>query len=71
MRKMLAIWLLVPFIGISQVKNVMNTTRIFPKQEKIAEFEKALAAHAQKYHTGDWKWRVWYPGPISMNDAGS
>jgi len=60
MRKMLAIWLLVPFIGISQVKNVMNTTRIFPKQEKIAEFEKALAAHAQKYHTGDWKWRVWY-----------
>jgi len=57
---MLAIWLLVPFIGISQVKNVMNTTRIFPKQEKIAEFEKALAAHAQKYHTGDWKWRVWY-----------
>ena len=38
----------------------MNTTRIFPKQEKIAEFEKALAAHAQKYHTGDWKWRVWY-----------
>jgi hypothetical protein len=60
MRKMLAIWLLVPFIGLSQVKNVMNTTRIFPKQEKIAEFEKALAAHAQKYHTGDWKWRVWY-----------
>jgi hypothetical protein len=60
MRKMLGIWLLLPFIGFSQVKNVINSTRIFPKQEKIAEFEKALAAHAQKYHTGDWKWRVWY-----------
>jgi len=32
---------------------------LFPRQDKIAEFEKALAAHAQKYHTGDWKWRVW------------
>ncbi len=57
---MLAIWLLIPFIGFSQAKNVINSTRIFPKQEKIAEFEKAIAAHAQKYHTGDWKWRVWY-----------
>ena len=37
----------------------MNTTRIFAKPEKIAELEKALAAHAQKYHTGNWKWRVW------------
>ena len=25
----------------------------------MLEFEKALSAHAQKYHTGDWKWRVW------------
>jgi hypothetical protein len=59
MRKMLALWLLIPFIGFSQVKNVINAVRVFPKQEKTAEFEKALAAHAQKYHTGDWKWRVW------------
>jgi hypothetical protein len=59
MRKMLAFCLLIPFIGFSQVKNVLNATRVFPKQEKIAEFEKALAAHSQKYHTGDWKWRVW------------
>jgi hypothetical protein len=59
MRKMLVIWLLVPFIGISQVKNVINSTRVFAKPEKVAEFEKALADHAQKYHTGDWKWRVW------------
>lgn len=59
MRKLLAICLLVPFVGFSQVKNVLNATRVFPKQDKITEFEKALANHAQKYHTGDWKWRVW------------
>jgi hypothetical protein len=59
MRKLLAVCLLVPFIGLCQVKNVLNGTRVFPKQEKIGEFEKALAAPAQKYHTGDWKWRVW------------
>jgi hypothetical protein len=59
MKKLLAICLLIPFIGLSQVKNVINATRVFPKQEKLAEFEKALASHAQKYHTGDWKWRVW------------
>jgi hypothetical protein len=59
MRKLLAICLLIPFIGFSQVKNVLNTTRVFPRQDKLAEFEKALASHAQKYHTGDWKWRVW------------
>jgi hypothetical protein len=59
MRKMLAFCLLIPVIGFSQVKNVINVTRVFPKQEKIAEFEKALASHSQKYHTGDWKWRVY------------
>jgi hypothetical protein len=59
MRKMLVICLLAPLIGLSQAKNVINSTRVFAKPEKIAEFEKALANHAQKYHTGDWKWRVW------------
>ena len=59
MRKLLAVFLLVPFIGFSQVKNVLNGTRVFPRQDKISEFEKALANHAQKYHTGDWAWRVW------------
>ncbi len=36
----------------------MSSFRAFPKADKVLEFEKALAAHAQKYHTGDWKWRV-------------
>lgn len=59
MRKMLVIWLCIPLFGLGQAKNVVNSTRVFAKPDKIAEFEKALAAHAQKYHTGDWKWRVW------------
>ncbi|QBZ98048.1 hypothetical protein [Flavobacterium sangjuense] len=50
--------LLIPFLGISQSKNVISTNRIFPKVDKVLEFEKALANHAQKYHTGDVRWRV-------------
>jgi len=50
--------MLVPLLGISQNKNVVSADRYFPKNDKVLEFEKALAAHAQKYHTGDWSWRV-------------
>ncbi|MBY0477223.1 MAG: hypothetical protein K2Q24_06230 [Chitinophagaceae bacterium] len=57
--KLFALVLLtVPFAAISQTKNVISTHRVFPKIDKIVEFEKALAAHAQKYHTGDNHWRV-------------
>jgi len=59
MRKILALLMLLPFIGFSQTKNVLNATRVFPRMDKLAEFDKALTNHAQKYHTGDWKWRVW------------
>src|SRR6476620_7268957 len=58
MRKLFIVILLIPVLGIGQAKNVVNSTRVFPKIDKVAEFEKALTAHAQKYHTGDWKWRV-------------
>ncbi|MHA4806931.1 hypothetical protein ACX0G9_02430 [Flavitalea flava] len=58
MRKLLIIWLLLPLTGLSQVKNVVSAERYFPKMDKMLEFEKALSNHAQKYHTGDWKWRV-------------
>jgi hypothetical protein len=58
MRKIFLLCMLIPVIGISQNKNVLNTFRVFPKNEKLLEFEKAFTAHAQKYHTGDWKWRV-------------
>lgn len=50
--------MLIPFLGISQTKNVISTSRVFPKIDKQLEFEKALATHAQKFHTGDVKWRV-------------
>jgi hypothetical protein len=52
------ILLLLPVFGIAQTKNVLSTHRVFPKVDKVAEFEKAIAAHAQKYHTGDVHWRV-------------
>jgi len=73
--------MLVPLLGIGQAKIVLSTFRVFAKPEKNAELEKALAAHAQKYHTGDWKWRVFeiqsgpdgggfhvVEGPLSWDD---
>ena len=58
MRKLALLWLLLPCMGFGQVKNVVTAERYFPRMDKVLEFEKALANHAQKYHTGDWKWRV-------------
>ncbi len=58
MRKIFLFCMLVPLFGISQNKNVLTANRVFPKVDKVLEFEKALGAHAQKYHTGDWSWRV-------------
>ncbi|MEO7263460.1 MAG: hypothetical protein ABIW38_01045 [Ferruginibacter sp.] len=49
----------VPILGMAQVKNVLNSSRYFCKPDKVMEFEKAIGDHAKKYHTGDWKWRVW------------
>ncbi|MBS1744519.1 MAG: hypothetical protein JST81_15935 [Bacteroidetes bacterium] len=51
--------MLLPAFGMGQTKNLVSTNRVFPKMDKIAEFEKALALHAQKYHTGDASWRVY------------
>ncbi len=58
MKKIFLVCLLIPVLGIGQTKNVVTANRVFPKVDKVLEFEKALATHAQKYHTGDWKWRV-------------
>ena len=49
----------LPVMAFGQTKNVLSIERVFPKIEKAAEFNKALANHAQKYHTGNWKWRVY------------
>jgi hypothetical protein len=58
MKNIFLLLVFISFIGISQTKNVISTNRVFPKVDKQLEFEKALATHAQKYHTGDVKWRV-------------
>lgn len=58
MKKMILFLMLLPLLGMGQDKNVVSTFRVTPKTDKIVEFEKALASHAQKYHSGDQKWRV-------------
>ncbi len=57
-KMLILLCMLIPFAGISQTKNLISTNRVFPKVDKVLEFEKALAAHAQKYHTGTAHWRV-------------
>lgn len=58
MKPLLVLCMIFPFVAMGQPKNVVSTHRVFPKIDKVLEFEKALAAHAQKYHNGDVKWRV-------------
>jgi hypothetical protein len=50
--------MLLPILAIAQEKNLVSTHRVFPKADKVLEFEKALAQHAQKYHKGNVHWRV-------------
>jgi len=59
MKKYFLLLLLIPVIGMSQTKTVLTGNRLFAKNDKSMEFEKALATHSQKYHSGDVKWRVW------------
>ena len=61
MRKLFVLLLLLPVIGIGQTntKTVLTSNRLFAKNDKAGEFEKALANHAKKYHKGDVAWRVW------------
>ncbi|RYG53745.1 MAG: hypothetical protein EOO01_03535 [Chitinophagaceae bacterium] len=58
MKLLFMLCMLLPVLGSSQSKNVVSVNRLFPKADKVLEFEKALAAHAQKYHKGDWRWNV-------------
>jgi hypothetical protein len=68
LKKAMIICFLAPFMALSQGKTLMNVSKMFPKMDKMAEFEKALANHSQKYHTGDNKWRVYQI--MSGPDAG-
>ena len=60
MRKLLIVMLALPLIALSQNKTVVSVNRVFPKMDKIQVFEKAIGDHAQKYHKGDYFWRVFY-----------
>lgn len=59
MRKIFLLLMLAPLFAISQNQTVLFTERYFTKPDKVQEFEKALSAHIQKYHSSDWKWRVY------------
>ncbi len=50
--------LLVSAMGMGQTKTILPSNRVFARNDKVSEFDKALANHAQKYHTGDVKWQV-------------
>ncbi len=47
MRKYFFMLLLIPAIGMGQAKTILTSNRIFAKNDKVSEFEKALATHAQ------------------------
>jgi hypothetical protein len=55
---MLSAILLSVALSQAQDKATLSTYRILPKSGKDAALKKAIAAHAAKYHTGNWKWRV-------------
>ena len=59
MKKFFFLLLVLPVLAIAQTKTLLSTNRVFAKNDKAAEFEKALSSHAQKYHKGDVSWRVW------------
>ncbi len=58
MKKFLVLIVGIPVFAFAQNNNVITVTRYFPKQDKVQQFEKVVAAHAQKYHKGDFQWRV-------------
>lgn len=59
MKKFIYLLFFLPLIIKAQTPDVVSLTRFFPKNDKIGEFEKALKNHANKFHTGSYKWRVY------------
>jgi hypothetical protein len=59
MKQLVSLLLLLPLLGLSQTKTVLNGSRYFVMPGNAAAFEKAVGEHAQKYHKGDFAWRVW------------
>jgi hypothetical protein len=68
MKKILSLTLLMlsPLLLVAEEANAtgpkkgtIDTYMVFPKDGQDSALKAALAAHAQKYHTGNWKWRVY------------
>lgn len=59
MKKFIYLFCFLPLIVKAQSPDIVSVTRFFPKNDKIAEFEKSLKNHANKFHTGNFKWRVY------------
>ncbi|MEP6616834.1 MAG: hypothetical protein ABJA57_09660 [Ginsengibacter sp.] len=59
MKKVIFAFLCLPCIVQAQTNNLFSVDRVFPKPDKVQLFEKALVAHEQKYHKGNWAWEVY------------
>jgi hypothetical protein len=59
MKQLFILVLCLPLIAVSQKPTVISYNRYMPKNDKVLEFENGLKAHVAKYHSGDWKWRVY------------
>jgi hypothetical protein len=57
---LLTVFFVVLSLALSQAqdKATLTSYRVFPKAGKDAALKKAITEHAAKYHTGNWKWRV-------------
>jgi hypothetical protein len=56
-------------LSLAQDKTTVTTYRVVAKPGKEEALKKAIAAHAAKFHTGNWKWRVF--SVISGSDEGA
>ena len=61
--------LLLSTVLQAQEKSTLSTYRVSPKPGKDSALKKALADHVAKFHTGNWKWRVF--SVLSGPDEGS
>jgi len=59
MKKIIYLLLALPSLALAQTKNVVSADRVYAKGGMNRQYEKALTAHVQKYHKGDWAWRVY------------
>jgi hypothetical protein len=66
--RVVVLTMLLPLLGLAQdakkdgakapAKGTLSVFRIIPKPGHDEALKSALRAHAQKFHTGNWKWRV-------------